>query len=137
MGAGVAIQTLQLQGDFHQAAHRLVVIAHLLQLGLPIDRLLKRNGLGRIVRNQLRHPVHLEERQPQHAAHVAYGGAGLQLAEGDDLRHPVAAILSADVFDHLVATVLAEINVEVGHRHALGVQESLEQQPRSAAGPGP
>ncbi len=38
------------------------------------------------------------------------------------------AIFAADVLDHLVAPVLAEIDVEVRHRHALGVQEPLEQQ---------
>jgi hypothetical protein len=33
-----------------------------------------------------------------------------------------------DVLDHLVAAVLAEVDVEVGHRDALGVQEALEEQ---------
>jgi hypothetical protein len=32
------------------------------------------------------------------------------------------------VADHLVAPVLAEVDVEVRHRHAFGVQEALEQQ---------
>ena len=32
------------------------------------------------------------------------------------------------VVDHAVAVALAEVDVEVGHRHALGVQEALEQQ---------
>jgi hypothetical protein len=34
------------------------------------------------------------------------------------------------VADHLVAPVLAEVDVEVGHRHAFGIEEALEQQPK-------
>jgi hypothetical protein len=55
-------------------------------------------------------------------------GAGLQLAEGDDGGDPVVAVLVAHVADHAVALVLAEVDVEVGHRHALGIEEALEQQ---------
>ena len=68
----------------------LVAVAHLLQARLAVDGLLdKRDGLGRVVGDQLGHPVHLAERQPQHPPHVAHRGPRLQLAEGDDLRHPV------------------------------------------------
>ena len=36
--------------------------------------------------------------------------------------------LSRDVVDDAVAAVHAEVDVEVRHRHALGIQEALEQQ---------
>ena len=35
---------------------------------------------------------------------------------------------SRDVVDHLVAAIHAEVDVEVGHRHAFGIEEALEQQ---------
>ena len=35
---------------------------------------------------------------------------------------------SLHVVDDLVAAVHAEVDVEVGHRHALGIQEALEEQ---------
>ena len=73
-------------------------------------------------------PVDLAVGHLQHAADVAHHGARLQLAEGDDLRDAVGAVFAAHVVDHLVAAVLAEVDVEVRHRHALGVQEALEQQ---------
>ena len=130
MGAGMAIQPLELQRDLHQPAHRLVAGAHLLQPLLAVDRLTQRHRLGRIVRDQFADLVDHEEWQTQHAADVAHRRARLQLAEGDDLRHPVAAIFAAHIGDHLVATVLAEIDVEIRHRHALRVQEPLEQQPK-------
>ncbi len=68
-------------------------------------------------------------RPMQHAADVAQHAARLQRAEGDDLRHAVAAVALLHVIDDLVAPVLAEVDVEVGHRHPLGVEEALEQQP--------
>ena len=38
------------------------------------------------------------------------------------------AVALLHVADHLVAPVLAEVDVEVGHRHAFGIEEALEQQ---------
>src|SRR5690606_3754843 len=52
----------------------------------------------------------------------------LQRSEGDDLADLIAAILALNVADHLFATVLAEVDVEVRHRHALRIEEALEQQ---------
>ena len=40
----------------------------------------------------------------------------------------VGAVLVLDVVDDAVAPVLAEVDVEVGHRHALRIEEALEQQ---------
>ena len=84
--------------------------------------------MRRVVRHQLAQPVDLAVGHAEHPADIAQHGAGLQFAEGDDLRHPVAAVFLLDVADHLVAPVLAEIDVEIGHRHPLGVEEPLEQQ---------
>src|SRR3546814_16436803 len=64
----------------------------------------------------------------QHAADGAQRGARLQLAEGDDLGDAVVAVLVLHVADHLVAAILAEVDVEVRHRHALGIEEALGQQ---------
>ena len=47
---------------------------------------------------------------------------------GDDLRDVLAAVLARDVLDDLAAAPLAEVDVDVGQRHALGVQEPLEDQ---------
>ena len=89
------------------------------------------HGSGRILRHELAELVHLPVGHLQHAADVAQHAARLQCAEGDDLRHLVAAVALLHVMDHLVAAVLAEVDVEVGHRHALGIEEALEQQPEA------
>ena len=64
----------------------------------------------------------------QHAAHVLDGRLGFHRAEGADLRHIGVAVLLAHVVDHLVAAILAEVDINVWRLGAIGVEESLEQQ---------
>src|SRR3546814_13784233 len=52
----------------------------------------------------------------------------LDRAVGDDVAHPVVAVLVGDVADHLTTTTFVEVDVEVGHGDAVGVEESLEDQ---------
>ena len=84
--------------------------------------------IGRVLRHHLGEPVDLAIGHLQDAADVAQHRAGLQRTEGDDLADLVAAVLLLDVADHLLAAVLAEVDVEVGHRHAVGIEKTLEQQ---------
>ncbi len=128
VGRGVAEQPLQPQRHLEQAGDRGVLLLGLLQPGLQLDRLGQGHRIGRVVRHHLGQPVDQPQRQLHHPADVAQHGAGLQGAEGDDLGHPVAAVLLLDVGDRLLAPLLAEVDVEVGHRHPLRVQEPLEQQ---------
>ena len=37
-------------------------------------------------------------------------------------------VLALDVFDHFLASKIAEIDIDIGHRNALGIEKSLEQQ---------
>src|SRR5262249_48113083 len=64
----------------------------------------------------------------EHPPYVAYHRLRRHGPEGRYLRDAVGAELLLDVFDDTIAAVLAEIDVEIGHGHALGIQEALEQQ---------
>ena len=64
----------------------------------------------------------------QDAPRIAQHRARLELAEGDDLRDVVVAVFLLDVTDHLAAAGFAEVDVEVGHRDAFGIEEAFEQQ---------
>ena len=79
-------------------------------------------------RNRLGDAVDVGVRHVHDAADVADDGRGLHRAEGDDLRDVLAAVLARDVVDHLAAPPLAEVDVDIGQRHALGVEEALEDQ---------
>ena len=79
-------------------------------------------------RDQLRDPVDVAVRHAERAAHVAHDGFRRHRAVGHDLRDALATVTVRDVVDHAVAAVDAEVDVEVRQRHALGIQEPLEQQ---------
>jgi hypothetical protein len=62
-------------------------------------------------------------------SHVADHGACGHPAERDDLTDAVGPpVLLLHVPDHAFASVLAEVDVDVRHRDAIGVQEALEQE---------
>ena len=81
-----------------------------------------------LVRDGLRDAVDLAVRVAEHAADVADGGPGEHRAERDDLGDVVLAVLAPDVGDDLVAPAVLEVHVDVGHRHAVGVEEALERE---------
>ena len=64
----------------------------------------------------------------ERAAYVFDGGFGGHGVEGDDLGDLVAAVLAGDVVDDLAAAVHAEVDVDIGHGDALGVEEALEEE---------
>jgi hypothetical protein len=65
---------------------------------------------------------------PEHPGRVAHGGPRLDGREGDDLGHPVAAVLLGGVAHHVAAVALVEVHVDVGHLLAARVEEALEEQ---------
>ncbi len=80
-------------------------------------------------RHRLGDPVAHRERVVEDPRGVLHGLLRLDGAVGDDVADPVVAVLVGDVLDHLTAPALVEVDVEVGHRDAVGVEEALEDQP--------
>ncbi len=78
--------------------------------------------------DQLGDAVDVGEAHVEHAADVLDGGARAQRAEGDDLGDLFAPVFFGDVLNHFAAAAGAEIDVDIGHGDALGIQEALEQQ---------
>ena len=76
---------------------------------------------------KLRDRVALGKRKPHHAADVFQDRARLKLSERDDLADVVFAVLARNVIDHFAAAILAEVDVEVRHADALGIDEALEK----------
>jgi len=124
--AHVAREALQRLRERHQLGDFLLLLHQLLQLRLDEESLLERDA--DLEGNQLRDAVHLAVGHREHASHVAHDRLRRHRAEGRDLRDALGAVFLLHVVDDAVATVLAEIYVEVGHRHALRIQEALEQQ---------
>src|SRR5262249_18605459 len=110
--------------------HRLAV-ARGLQSRLVVDRPAECDRVERVLRHELAELVDLAIRHLQYPSDIAQHAARLQRAERDDLRYAFAAVPFLHIADHFIATILAEVDVEVGHRHPLGIEETLEQQPET------
>ena len=128
VGRGVAIEAFELLRRLEEVGDLFFFLDRLLELRLHFKGIGQRRRVGGVERHQLGQLVDLAERKLQHAADIAQHGARLQRAECDDLRDAIRAIFLAHVLDDFAAPLLAEVDVEVGHRHAFGVEEALEQQ---------
>ena len=62
----------------------------------------------------------------EYACYVSDDGACFECSEGDDLRD--VAVFSADVVEDVVASVLAEVDIDIGVFCAVGVCESFEEE---------
>ena len=125
MHAGVAREAFEPRADLDDALDLFVVLHRLDQRRRLFRRHRQRDvGPGR---NRLRHLVDERVRQSEHAADVAHHRLRRHRSERDDLRDFVRAVLAADVLDDLAAAVHAEVDVDVGHRDALGIEEALEE----------
>ena len=123
MGAGVAIETFQLQGDIEQPGDLFIAIAGVLKLRLTGDGVLQVDGIGGIGRHEFGEPIDLAIGHLQHSADIAYRRTRLQGPEGDDLGYLVMAIALLDIADHLITPVLAEVDIKVRHRYAFGISK--------------
>ena len=98
-------------------------------LGVRLEDVGERHALAHDVgRHRLGELLAHREGVAEDAARVLEGLLGLDRAVGDDLGDPLLAVLLRDVADDLTAPALVEVDVEVGHRHALGVEEPLEDE---------
>ncbi len=126
VGGRVAGDTLELLGEVDQPLDVRIRVVLLAELRRRLERLLQPDP--ELVRDGLRDPVDVAVGVTQHPPDVADGGAGEHRAEGDDLGDVILAVLPRDVGDDLVAPVVLEVDVDVRHRHPVGVEEALERQ---------
>ena len=126
MHAGVACQPFERAGEVDEVPDFILRLVQLVELRLLRERVLESDP--ELEGDELRDPVHVAVAHAEHAADVAHDGLRGHGAVGDDLRDSLPPVFVGDVLDDPVAAVHAEIDVEVGHRDALGIQEALEQQ---------
>ena len=126
VGARVAGDALELAGEVDELADLWVGLDQLAELGRDLERLVELDP--ELVRDGLGDPVDLAVAHPEDPADVADRRPGEHRPEGDDLGHVVLAVLPPDVGDDLLAPPVLEVDVDVGHRHPVGVEEPLERQ---------
>ena len=78
--------------------------------------------------NQFRQAVHFAVRNIHGAADVFHRGFRGHGAKRDDLRDIFAPVFLRDVLDQLAAPAHAEVDIDIGHGNAFGIQEALKEQ---------
>ena len=82
----------------------------------------------RLVGNHLGQAVGLRDGQFGDACDVLYGRLGGHSAEGYHVGDMVGPVVLLDVLDDPIAAFVVEVHVDIRHRDALGVEETLEQE---------
>ena len=126
MGRGMAVHPLQNPAKFEQILMDLVLRFDLCQGGVFAHGFFD-GGFG-IIGDHLGNPVGLAVGHPENPGHIPHHRFGLHFAKGDDLADSVLAILPLHVVDDLPPALLAEVDVDVGHRDAVGVEETFKQE---------
>jgi hypothetical protein len=112
--ADVAHQAFELPAELEQLANFVFLLFALGEERLHLARVLERDRLARLHRDQLGDLVAEVVAQIEHPAAVPDHRARGHRAERGDLRDARFAVLPAHVLDHPIAPVLAEVDVEVG-----------------------
>ena len=136
MHAGVAHVALELLGKLQRLAHQRVGAAQLLaEVGHVLEAVLEVCLVllallvdGHVVGDELGQAVRLGHAEALDTGHVLDGHLGGHGAVGDDVRHLFGAVVLGDVAQHVGTSVVVEVDVDIGQRDAVGVEETLEQQ---------
>ena len=126
MLAYVTGDALQLIGHLHDFLRVFIGVDEFAQQGLYLECLLQRHA--RFEGNQFRQLVGQGIGLALHPGHITHNGLGRHGTEGDDLRYRILAIQLGNMRNNAVATLHAEVDVEIRHRYPLRIQEAFEQQ---------
>ena len=110
---------LQLLRGIDQFAHALLGFIGGVQFGILLERALQRHIQGE--GHHFGDVVDLRIAHAHHAAHIAQHAARGHGAKGDDLRHVIRAIFARHIGDDLAPALIIEIDIQIGHGHALRV----------------
>ena len=126
MFPGVACQTLERPRKVDDRRNFFVITVHRCQFVRLLERLLERHS--NFERHLLGNAIDESIGLPKHPSRVADNSLCRHRAEGNDLGDSIATVALGDVFDDTIPAFHTKVDIEIGHRHTLGVQKSLKQQ---------
>ena len=124
--AHIAGQALDPSGQIDQLSNLGIGFAGGGQLGARRRSLLQRDA--ELIGHQRHNLINPLDRHAEGAAHVANGGPGGQRAKRADLGHVGSPVAALHIFNHLAATFLAEIDVDIGRLAPVDIEKPLEEQ---------
>ena len=112
VGTDVVNDSLKRLGVIDEVPDRPVVLIVVHELGIGAHRVGQRSGLQR---DHAGDAVDISVAHAHATTYVTESSFGAHGTEGDDLGNPVAAVAVDDVTQDLVATIILEVHVDVGH----------------------
>ena len=122
----MARHTLERARRIDELFHLLIALILLAQFARDAHGVVERDVRAR--RDKLCDHITVGIAHVERAPHIANDAARGHRAEGHDLRHVIVAVLAAHILHDLAAARIAEVHVDIGHRHALRVQKALEKE---------
>ena len=125
MHGGMPGQSLQTPGHVDEIMDLLIFIVGLFKIRIHGQGLIQRHP--QISGNHLGNGVAQGVGQIQHTPHIPDNTLGSQGTKGDNLHHLVLAVFAHHVVNYLLAPLITKVNINIGHGHALRVQETLKE----------
>ena len=125
MLAGIPDQALQRFREVDNGGNLFVVAVHGRQLFRLLQCLVE--GHADLERHQLGDAIHKTVWLAQHAPGIPDDCPGSHCAERNYLRDTIAPVTLRHVLDDAVASLHAKVDVEIRHRDAIRIEETLEE----------
>jgi hypothetical protein len=124
MSRGVTRQSLNKARHIYQPARVLVGLINAREC-LGLERRIERHP--DCTRYQFCNRIYILIRIAEHSADIAHSCTCGKRSECNYLTNTITAVLFLDVTDDLLATLIAEIDIKVGHADALGIEKALKE----------
>ena len=121
----VARHTLKRACRIHQSTHLLRTFIKLFEFG---ERQRALDGHIEFLRNGTGYHVNVGIGHAKGSSNVANGGSCRHGTKRDNLRDVIGSVFTGNVFNDLVAAVIAKIDVDIGHGYTFGVEKTLKKQ---------
>ena len=124
MHGGVPREPLEFLGGVDEALGIGVAIVERFEIGRLLQCFLHRMKL----RDEFGDGVAEAIGEPEGAPGVADGGARRHGSESDNLRHVIVPVFPPNIAQNIVAAVVGEVHINIGHGNALRIEESLKEE---------
>ena len=128
MHTDVAREAFEWLGQADDFLRFFLILEALFKRRFVLERARQCPRVGRVMRDEFGQPIAVGIRHVQNPTDVAHHRFRTKSTKGRNLRDRCHAVSLLHVVNHLVAPVLAKVNIKVRHGDALRVQKSLEQQ---------
>ncbi len=126
MGAGMPRHTFQQLCCVYEFSCLFVIFVFQSKIRIQFQRLV--NSHAQLVRYHLRRLIDLGIRDVQSSSHIPYNSPGCHGSECNDLCHLVLTVFVYDIIDDFRPALIAEIDVDIGHRHSFRIEEPFKKQ---------